>query len=111
MRAARARYTRSRPGGPQLDAFGNQTIVGSFAASELVAASVSEEMDEPRQVACGRDASYILSVDPLDGSSNSDVNGVVATIFGIYRLAMARYARAYRRSDPAKGAHCFDPRS
>jgi fructose-1,6-bisphosphatase I len=56
-----------------------------------VTAIVSEEMDEPRQVACGRDASYILCVDPLDGSSNSDVNGVVATIFGIHRLAMARF--------------------
>jgi fructose-1,6-bisphosphatase I len=69
----------------KLDAFGNDTIVEAFAASELVAAIVSEEMDEPRQVACGGDATYLLCIDPLDGSSNSDVNGVVATIFGIYR--------------------------
>jgi fructose-1,6-bisphosphatase I len=71
----------------KLDLFGNATIVEAFARSELVAALVSEEMDEPRQIACGRRASYVLCVDPLDGSSNSDVNGVVATIFGVYRPA------------------------
>lgn len=69
----------------QLDVFGNNTIVEAFARSELVAAIVSEELDEPREIACGERASYVLCVDPLDGSSNSDVNGVVATIFGVYR--------------------------
>ncbi|MBI4477358.1 MAG: class 1 fructose-bisphosphatase [Acidobacteria bacterium] len=69
----------------KLDVFGNDTIVDAFARNELVAAIVSEEMTEPRQIACGTRASYVLCVDPLDGSSNSDVNGVVATIFGVYR--------------------------
>jgi len=71
----------------KLDAFGNDVIVEAFARTELVAAIVSEEMDEPRQMAGGPTASYILCIDPLDGSSNSDVNGVVATIFGVYRPA------------------------
>lgn len=69
----------------RLDVFGNDTIVEAFARSELVAAIVSEELDEPREIACGEQASYVLCVDPLDGSSNSDINGVVATIFGVYR--------------------------
>lgn len=69
----------------KLDAFGNDVIVEAFARTELVAAIVSEELDEPHQLACGPSSSYILCIDPLDGSSNSDVNGVVATIFGIYR--------------------------
>lgn len=69
----------------KLDAFGNDVIVEAFARTELVAAIVSEEMDEPRQMAGGPQASYVLCIDPLDGSSNSDVNGVVATIFGVYR--------------------------
>jgi fructose-1,6-bisphosphatase I len=69
----------------KLDVFGNQTIVEAFARTELVAAIVSEEMDEPCLMACGTRASYVLCVDPLDGSSNADVNGVVATIFGVYR--------------------------
>ncbi len=69
----------------KLDLFGNETIVDAFAASELVAAIVSKEDDEPRQMACGPGAKYILCIDPLDGSSNSDINGVVGTIFGIHR--------------------------
>lgn len=69
----------------KLDQFGNDVIVEAFARTELVAAIVSEEMDEPRQMAGGPNASYVLCIDPLDGSSNSDVNGVVATIFGVYR--------------------------
>jgi len=71
----------------KLDVFGNETIVDAFAMSDLVAAIVSEEDDEPRQVAWGPGAKYILCIDPLDGSSNSDVNGVVGTIFGIYKPA------------------------
>jgi fructose-1,6-bisphosphatase I len=69
----------------KLDAFGNDVIVEAFARTELVAEIVSEELDEPRQMAGGPRASYVLCIDPLDGSSNSDVNGVVATIFGVYR--------------------------
>lgn len=70
----------------KLDVFGNRTIIEAFAQTRLVAAIVSEEEDEPRLMACGSHAKYLLAVDPLDGSSNSDVNGVVGTIFGIYRL-------------------------
>lgn len=69
----------------KLDVFGNDTITDAFATSELVSAVVSEEDDEPRQIACGPGAKYVLCIDPLDGSSNSDVNGVVGTIFGIYK--------------------------
>jgi fructose-1,6-bisphosphatase I len=78
----------------KLDVFGNQTIVEAFARTELVAAIVSEEMDEPCLMACGTRASYVLCVDPLDGSSNADVNGVVATIFGVYRPAREAGAAA-----------------
>ena len=35
----------------KLDVFGNHTIIEAFARNELVAAIVSEEMDEPRQIA------------------------------------------------------------
>ena len=69
----------------KLDVFGNETVIEAFADSGLVAAIVSEEMDEARHVMGGSEARYILCVDPLDGSSNTDVNGAVGTIFGIYR--------------------------
>lgn len=69
----------------KLDVFGNDTVVEAFADMGLVAAIVSEEEDEPHHLPGGKDARYILCVDPLDGSSNSDINGAVGTIFGIYR--------------------------
>ena len=37
----------------KMDVFGNAAIVEAFTCSELVAAIVSEEMDEPRLVTCG----------------------------------------------------------
>ncbi len=79
------RCRKSREGTGPRGGSGNQVVLEAFARTELVGALVSEELDEPRQMAGGPEASYILCVDPLDGSSNSDVNGVIATIFGVYR--------------------------
>lgn len=69
----------------KLDLFGNHTVVDAFVGTGLVAAIVSEELEETRHVASGSHACYVLCVDPLDGSSNTDINGIVGTIFGIYR--------------------------
>ena len=69
----------------KLDLFGNETVVEAFKHSGLVATIVSEEEVEPHHLAEGPRARYIVSVDPLDGSSNSDINGAVGTIFGIQR--------------------------
>lgn len=69
----------------KLDVFGHEAILEAFAHTELVAAIVSEEAGEAIHMACGAKASYVLCVDPLDGSSNSDINGIVGTIFGLYR--------------------------
>ena len=73
----------------KLDVFGNETFVEAFAETGLVAAIVSEEIDEAKHVAGGREARYLICVDPLDGSSNTDINGPVGTIFGIYRRITA----------------------
>lgn len=69
----------------KLDAFANDVLVEAFARTELVGELISEELDEPRSIGGSPDASYVLCIDPLDGSSNSDVNGAVASIFGLYR--------------------------
>lgn len=71
----------------KLDLIGNETVVEAFANTRLVAAIVSEEMPEAMPLASGSNARYILCIDPLDGSSNTDINGPVGTIFGIYRRA------------------------
>ncbi|MCI0625714.1 MAG: class 1 fructose-bisphosphatase [Acidobacteria bacterium] len=74
-------------GDPQkkLDVFANQVFVDAFKESGLVAAIVSEELEEVKEISCREEARYILSTDPLDGSSNTDINGALGTIFGIYR--------------------------
>lgn len=69
----------------KLDIFANDTFLQAFGQNDLVAAMVSEELDEPKVISCGDNARYILCTDPLDGSSNTDVNGSLGTIFGIYR--------------------------
>ncbi|HEX6293494.1 MAG TPA: class 1 fructose-bisphosphatase [Herpetosiphonaceae bacterium] len=70
----------------KLDVFANETIAGIMTAAGRVGVLASEEDDEVIPVG-GVDASgkYALVFDPLDGSSNTDVNVGIATIFGIYR--------------------------
>lgn len=69
----------------KLDVYANETVVDAFVGTGLVAAIVSEEMEKVKVVEGSEEAKYILSTDPLDGSSNTDINGSIGTIFGIYR--------------------------
>jgi fructose-1,6-bisphosphatase I len=73
----------------KLDVLGNTTVMEALAETGLVAAVVSEELPEATPVSRGRAAKYIVCVDPLDGSSNTDINGPVGTIFGIRRCGAA----------------------
>jgi fructose-1,6-bisphosphatase I len=70
----------------KLDVFANQALLHCLGMRESVIALVSEENEEP--VTFGHDhenGKYIIVFDPLDGSSNIDVNVNVGTIFSIYR--------------------------
>lgn len=69
----------------KLDVLANETVVEAFAPLGLVAAIVSEEEETARTITGGREARWILCIDPLDGSSNTDIDGSVGTIFGLYR--------------------------
>jgi fructose-1,6-bisphosphatase I len=68
----------------QLDLITNEILLGAFADSAVVAGVASEEMETfvPSTVAPGRDA-FLVLFDPLDGSSNIDVNASVGTIFSV----------------------------
>ncbi len=70
----------------KLDALSNKVMVDALEGSGLVCTMVSEEMEEPLHLrkACQR-AKYVVCFDPVDGSSNIDINGVVGTIFSILR--------------------------
>jgi fructose-1,6-bisphosphatase I len=69
----------------KLDVFANQALLHCLGVRENVVALISEENENPITFQRGADAGkYIIVFDPLDGSSNIDVNVSVGTIFSIY---------------------------
>ncbi|HEV3193860.1 MAG TPA: class 1 fructose-bisphosphatase [Polyangiaceae bacterium] len=71
----------------KLDAFANEVLCAVLERSGRCAALVSEELDEKRMLSQG--GKYIVCLDPLDGSSNIDVNISIGTIFSILRARTA----------------------
>ena len=68
----------------KLDLIANETIAGCLGYRDNVGIMVSEEDDEPRILKeLDSHAKYIVLFDPLDGSSNIDVNVSIGTIFSI----------------------------
>jgi fructose-1,6-bisphosphatase I len=70
----------------KLDVFADDIIYRICDHTGRLCAMASEERDDfmkiPEQYKKG---SYVLVYDPLDGSSNIDVNVSIGTIFGVYR--------------------------
>jgi fructose-1,6-bisphosphatase I len=71
----------------KLDVFANNQFIAALKAGGEVCAIASEENDEiiPIDSEISRNAKYVVAMDPLDGSSNIDVNVSVGTIFSVYR--------------------------
>jgi len=68
----------------KLDIIANETIAGCLGYRPDVGIMVSEEDDEPRILKDpGSHGKYIVLFDPLDGSSNIDVNVSIGTIFSV----------------------------
>ena len=72
----------------KLDVYANEIFIQTLINREIVCGIASEENDDFITVQ-GSDAShnnkYVVLMDPLDGSSNIDVNVSVGTIFSVYR--------------------------
>lgn len=68
----------------KLDVVSNQLIKNMLLETDLVRAVASEEEDDI--VEGNPDAKYLVAFDPLDGSSNIDINGSVGTIFSILEV-------------------------
>jgi fructose-1,6-bisphosphatase I len=70
----------------KMDVFANDVFISVFKQSGLVCRLASEEMDKPYYIPencpIGR---YTLLYDPIDGSSNVDINLNVGSIFAIRR--------------------------
>ncbi|MEY4014811.1 MAG: hypothetical protein RLZZ290_1675 [Pseudomonadota bacterium] len=70
----------------KLDVMSDQAFINTFSLGGLVAGLASEENDDPIFYADrAGEAQYLAVFDPLDGSSNIDVNVSVGSIFSILR--------------------------
>src|SRR5579871_5334461 len=65
----------------QLDLIANEELMAMAMSSGVVAAAASEEEEHGRDLIPG--APFLLLFDPLDGSSNIDVNVSIGTIFSV----------------------------
>ena len=71
----------------KLDIYANETFMAELQASGEgcgIASEENEDLTTFHEGLCST-AKYIVCMDPLDGSSNIDVNVSVGTIFSIYR--------------------------
>ena len=71
----------------KLDIICNEAFIEGLENGEDCCAVVSEENDDIHhiEITGDRGAKYIVTMDPLDGSSNIDVNAPIGTIFAIYK--------------------------
>ena len=82
----------------KLDVYANRALLHCLGVRDSVGVLASEENEEPVTLrADAGNAKYAIVFDPLDGSSNIDVNVAVGTIFSVLR----------RPSD--KGDDAYDP--
>jgi fructose-1,6-bisphosphatase I len=71
----------------KLDIFANEQFIQALSAGGATCMIASEENEDFIKVdsPVSKDAKYIVLIDPLDGSSNIDVNVSIGTIFSIHR--------------------------
>jgi fructose-1,6-bisphosphatase I len=72
----------------KLDVYANEVFIQTLINREIVCGIASEENDNFITVQGSDDShnnKYVVLMDPLDGSSNIDVNVSVGTIFSVYR--------------------------
>ena len=73
----------------KLDVFANDIFIDALSHREIVCGIASEENEDFIEIKGNENNvhmnNYVVLIDPLDGSSNVDVNVSVGTIFSIYR--------------------------
>lgn len=88
----------------KLDIYSDQVFDRVVSASGEVFSFACEERDVPFAATGARDgAAYVVGYDPLDGSSNIDVNVAVGTIWGAYKRTTKGAFHAANISDFVQG--------
>ncbi len=90
----------------KLDVYTNKTFIDALYARRELAGIASEELEEfvPFTSEECKNAKYILLMDPLDGSSNIEVNVSIGTIFSIYRRVSPQGTQVVVKDFLQKGA-------
>jgi len=87
----------------KLDVIANEILLEANEWGGHLAAMASEEMDDPHVIPSDYPkGGYLLLFDPLDGSSNIDVNVSVGTIFSVLRCPD-------NAQNPADAVHILQP--
>jgi fructose-1,6-bisphosphatase I len=68
----------------KLDVIANDLLIAGVQSCQSLAGIASEEIEDPLPVGKGL-GDYLLLFDPLDGSSNIDVNVSIGTIFSVLK--------------------------
>jgi fructose-1,6-bisphosphatase I len=74
----------------ELDVISNDIVAQVMDHAPMVAGIGSEELADVYAMEGSEHGKYVLTIDPLDGSGNVDVDGAMGTIFGVYRRAPDR---------------------
>lgn len=69
----------------ELDVIANDIFIQVFEMTNTVSCLASEEMEHIYHYPDEQPGKYLVLFDPLDGSSNVDVNGPMGSIFSIHR--------------------------
>lgn len=74
-------------GQKKLDVYANEQFISALRSGGECCVVASEENEDCIMIESeiSKDAKYVVAIDPLDGSSNIDVNVSIGTIFSIYR--------------------------
>jgi fructose-1,6-bisphosphatase I len=86
----------------KLDVFADECFIKEFRKCVSVAGLASEEQDNALQFEESITGDYVIMIDPLDGSSNIDVNVAIGTIFAIYK-------RVSKKGQPLVDADFLQP--
>ena len=89
----------------QLDDLSNDLLLKALERTNSCAGYASEEMEF---AATFGEGAYLVTSDPLDGSSNIDVNVSIGTIFGVYPAGPAGFL-APGRTQAAAGYAVYGP--
>lgn len=73
-----------------LDILANEVFVRSCVGNSRVATIVSEEVEDVIKVSQPSEGDFLIAFDPLDGSSNLDVDLSVGSIFAIAKVKEAK---------------------